>query len=207
MKTQDERTKNLLTEVISPDNVLHIAESLALRAVTSMLKFSEKFYRKYKTDLCRDIAYRDTPNYVLTDSYDFVQTVALFLCEHYGEKAIDGYMISKKGKIITIQYHCYRLVGRILCAKSRRFKSDLCIDQYHIASADEFERFQDSQYDAVERTLQALNLTPIHIEAAYGRMAGNSFPEIGRMISRSAGTVHDLLLTVKRRYLKYISAK
>lgn len=207
MKTQDERKKNLLTEVISPDNVLHIAESLALRAVTSMLKFSEKFYRKYKTDLCRDIAYRDTPNYVLTDSYDLVQTVALFLCEHYGEKAIDGYMISKKGKIITIQYHCYRLVGRILCAKSRRLKSDLCIDQYHIACADESERFQDSQYDAVERTLQALNLTPIHIEAVYGRMAGNSFPKIGRMISRSAGTVHDLLLTVKRRYLKYISAK
>ena len=63
METQDERTKNLLIEVISPDNVLHIAESLALRAVTSMLKFSEKFYRKYKTDLCRDIAYLYTKRY------------------------------------------------------------------------------------------------------------------------------------------------
>ena len=39
MTTQENRKKNILTEVISPDNVLHIAESLALRAVTSMLKF------------------------------------------------------------------------------------------------------------------------------------------------------------------------
>ena len=49
-----------------------------------------------------DIFCKDMPGYTLSDSYDLVQSVALFLCGHCGEYLDDFLYISKKGKHRTI---------------------------------------------------------------------------------------------------------
>lgn len=35
-------------------------------------------------NLARDIDYKDIPGYILTDSYDFAQSAALFLLDYMG---------------------------------------------------------------------------------------------------------------------------
>ena len=48
---------------------------------------------------------------------DLVQSVAVFLCEHYGEYLDDFLYISKRGKRITIKIECCLIVTRMLCRK------------------------------------------------------------------------------------------
>ena len=54
-----------------------------------------------------DIFCKDKLGYTLSDSYDLVQNVALFLCNHCGEYLDDFLYISAKGKPITIKMECY----------------------------------------------------------------------------------------------------
>ncbi len=53
-----------------------------------------------------------------------VQTVALFLCEHIGERLEDYFYSTRNGKRVTIKIHCYRLVDRAVCTRYRRSKTN-----------------------------------------------------------------------------------
>ncbi|MFR5890534.1 MAG: hypothetical protein ACLUFM_06120, partial [Lachnospiraceae bacterium] len=66
-----------------------------------------------------DIFCKDMPGYTLSDSYDLVQSVALFLCGHCGEYLDDLLYISKKGKQITIKMECYLIITRMLSKRYR----------------------------------------------------------------------------------------
>lgn len=59
------------------------------------------------------------PGYTLSDSYDLVQSVAVFLCDHCGEYLDDLLYISKKGKHITIKMECYLIITRMLSKRYR----------------------------------------------------------------------------------------
>ena len=88
----------VLTEKISPDNVAVMAELIAIRETKALIGYmgyhAEKAYKR----LCRDIFGKNESGYIFSGSYDFVQSVALFLCNHFGEYLDDVLYISKRGK-------------------------------------------------------------------------------------------------------------
>ncbi len=85
---------------------------------------------KAHKNLCRDIFGKHEPGYIFSDSYDFVQSVALFLCGHYGEYLDDVLYISKRGKpSLSFHRNCgteYRN-GKSTWRRAERPRRDLYI--------------------------------------------------------------------------------
>lgn len=61
-----------------------------------------------------DAMHMNDEGYVMSDYYDLVQDVALFLCEHFGKYLDDFLYTSKKGKEVTIKTECYYIIKREL---------------------------------------------------------------------------------------------
>lgn len=97
------RDYKVLTEKISPDNVAEMAELIAMRETRALIGFMGYHAEKAHKQLCRDIFGKNEPGYTISDNYDLVQSVALFLCNHYEKYLDDVLYISKKGKQITIK--------------------------------------------------------------------------------------------------------
>ena len=72
----------VLTEKISPDNVAVMAELIAMRETRALIGYMGYHAEKAHKQLCRDIFGKHQPEYTFSDSYDLVQSVALFLCDH-----------------------------------------------------------------------------------------------------------------------------
>ena len=83
----------VLTEKISPDNVAVMAELIAIRETKALIGYMGYHAEKAHKQLCRDILGKHQPEYTFSDSYDLVQSVALFLCGHYGAYLDDYQMI------------------------------------------------------------------------------------------------------------------
>ena len=100
----------VLTEKISPDNVAEMAEFITMRAARALIGYMGYHAEKAHKQLWRDIFGKHEPGYTFSDSYDLVQSVALFLCCHYGEYLDDTLYISKRGKPRTIKIECYLII-------------------------------------------------------------------------------------------------
>ena len=76
------RDFKVLTEQISPDNVAVMAELIAMKETKILISYLGHHAEKAHKQLCRDIFGKHQPEYTFSDSYDLVQSVALFLCDH-----------------------------------------------------------------------------------------------------------------------------
>ena len=110
-----ERSLSVLSEVISRDNVQSMSELLALSETKWLIGRTGGFALRIHQRLYGDVINKNVEDYILSDSYDLVQTVALFLCEHIGERLEDYFYSTRNGKRVTIKIHCYRLVDRAVC--------------------------------------------------------------------------------------------
>ena len=119
MKGTVKRDFKVLSEKISPENIAVMAELIAMRETKTLIGFMGYHAEKAHKKLCKDIFCKDMPGYVLSDSYDLVQNVALFLCDHCGKYLDDFLYISAKGKQITIKMECYLIITRMLSKRYR----------------------------------------------------------------------------------------
>ena len=105
-QTEKKRDFKVLAEKIAPDNVLIMAELLAIKETKKLVKFMGQHAIRAHATLCADVFCKDMPDYTLSDNYDIVQSVAAFLCEHYGEYLDDFLYVSKRGKNISTKVEC-----------------------------------------------------------------------------------------------------
>lgn len=189
----------VLQERISPENVLAMSEMLAMIATKKLMAYMGKLAENAHVNLCRDVFYKGESGYVLTDSYDLVQSTALFLCEHYGAHLDDLYITKKSGKTVTLKRECYLLMTRILCGKYSTRKR--CKDLDTTVVAVDFQEPKDAEdYSRTDELVNSLNLTENMTLALEHRMAGMSYPEIGRLLSRATSTVYEYFTKMRTRY-------
>ena len=189
----------VLQERISPENVLAMSEMLAMIATKKLMAYMGKLAENAHVNLCRDVFYKGESGYVLTDSYDLVQSTALFLCEHYGAHLDDLYITKKSGKTVTLKRECYLLMTRILCGKYSTRKR--CKDLDTTVVAVDFQEPKDAEdYSRTDQLVNSLNLTENMTLALEHRMAGMSYPEIGRLLSRATSTVYEYFTKMRARY-------
>ena len=74
---------DVFKETISENNVLAIAEQLAMYETRFLIGYMGSRMQKIYADLCVDIKRKNDINHMFSDSYDLVQECALFLCNHY----------------------------------------------------------------------------------------------------------------------------
>ena len=206
MKKTIKRSFDILTEVISRDNVLDMAELLVCKETKYLIRFSSRYIAKAHFGVCEDMFHKDEPGYIMSDNYDMVQTVALFLCEHFGKHLEDTYEITKKGRIITIKYHCYKLIDRMICSRYRITTRHVDLEKAYDLEAQQNHEADDNEHEVVELMMDKMQLDDYQRKVLTHRMAGLSMGEIGRLLDRSVGAIGSVIDTIQRRYKKHIQA-
>jgi hypothetical protein len=194
---------NVLKEPISPDNVFAMSEIIAFTETRSLIAFMGTRMQKTNTDLLVDIKNRYEVNRILSDGYELVQECAVYLCEHYGQHLDDVIGYTKKGKKITVRIACIKKMMKLINRKSR--------DAYRTISFEVLTRYSEpavemkeeveKDYTQCDRIVESLNLTDNMRVALECRMAGLSYPEIGRILERAQATVYEYFIKMRQRYI------
>lgn len=196
----------ILHEEISEDNVLRISEFIALRETKFLIGYIGAPMVEAHRSLCVDIANKNNYKYVLSNSYDFVQEIALFLCENFGRTLSDIYRIDKKGRAVTIQMQAERELGKLVNYKMRHLKNDTSLEELSESEMPTTEIPEDSNaieksYDKVDKIIASLNLNETQHKILQYRMNGMSFPQIAKEISRAISTTFESLQKVQKKYV------
>ena len=175
------RDFKVLTEQISPDNVAVMAELIAMRETKALIGYYGYYAEKAHKNLCRDIFGKHEPGYIFSDSYDFVQSVALFLC---------------------IKIECYRIVTRMLARGHRAFCRCQCFEftKEEPELVYEYQTDEEQDFSRADEIAASLNLTENMSLALDYRMSGLSYPEIAKQLSRAVSTVYEYFEKMRARY-------
>lgn len=194
---------SILKEEISQNNVLVIAEHIAFMELRYQIGYQGSRVQKMYADLYADIKHKNELVHTFSDSYDLVQEGALYLCEHYGKHLSDIISYSKKGKPITIEIACIRKMMRLINLKARDYHRSVSLDALTPVSEPSYEIKEEiaQDYTLYEKIVSSLNLTENMRIALECRQNGLSYPEIGRVLSRTQSTVFEYFIKMRQRYI------
>lgn len=201
-----EKEKNsfsIFKEEISQNNVLAMAELIAVSETRFIIGYMGNSMQKLHTDLYTDILRKNDLGYIFSDSYDLLQEGALYLCEHYGKHLCDVVGYSKKGKPITIEIACCRKMMKLMSRKTRDNCRNVSLEALTPASEPYIETQEETvqDYTAYDKIVESLNLTDNMRIALECRIKGLSFPEIGRVLSRAQSTVFEYFIKMRQIYM------
>ena len=201
MKTQ-QNDFSVLKEEISQNNVLTMAEFIAIMEVRFQIGYMGSRMQKMYADLFVDIKHKHELGHTFSDSYDLVQEGALFLCEHYGKHLSDIIGYSKKGKAITIEIACIRKMMKLINRKTSDYHRSVSLEALTPVSEPSYEIKEEvtQDYTKCDTIVESLNLTENMRIALECRIKGLSYPEIGRVLSRATSTVFEYFLKMRQRY-------
>lgn len=194
---------SVLDEEISPDNVIAISEIIAFSQTRFLIGYMGNRMQRIYADLYSDIKNKHNINHIFSDGYDLVHEGVAFLCEHYGEHIHDVIGINKKGKQVTLRTMCIKRMMKLINRDTRDYYRNKCVDSLTpedepiIEMREEFEQ----DYSTVDNVIENLNLTENMRTALECRMAGLSYPEIGRILGRVQSTVYEYFTKMRARYV------
>ena len=192
----------VMKEEISPDNVFAMAEIIAFAETRYLIGYMGTQMQKTYVDLYKDILNKNDVTRVLSDGYDLVQECALWLCEHYGKHLSDIIGYTKKGKKITVQMACIRRMNKLINRKTRDRYRNISLEALSRKSEPTVEMKEEvkQDYEQCDKIVESLNLTDNMRIALECRMAGLSYPEIGRILERAQATVYEYFIKMRARY-------
>ena len=193
---------SVMKEEISQNNVLEMAELIAFMELRFQIGYQGSRMQRMYADLYADIKHKNELGHTFSDSYDLVQEGALYLCEHYGKHLNDVIGCSKKGKPITIEIACIRKMMKLINLKARDYHRSVSLDALSPASEPSYEIKEEvaQDYTLYEKIVSSLNLTENMRIALECRQNGLSYPEIGRVLSRTQSTVFEYFIKMRQRY-------
>ena len=193
---------NVLKETISQNNVLAMAEQLAMYETRFLIGYMGSRMQKMYADLCVDIKHKNDINHTYSDSYDLVQECALFLCNHYGKQLNDILTHDKKGKTITVKIACIRAMSKLITRKTSDYFRSVSLDALTPASEPSCEIEEDvvKNYTVYDSIVDNLNLTDNMRIALECRQSGLSYPEIAAILERAQSTVFEYFIKMRQRY-------
>ena len=200
------KSLELFEEVITSENVEAMSEMIAIYETKYLIGWVGQAMIDIHKNLLLDVFNKGRSDYVLTDSYDLVQEVALFLCGNMGKRLNDTHHIDKKCKVFTIQMQACKEITRLTNYKCRRMKTDISYEAIPETELSTLEINEDDNISIeeteidVKSLIENLGLNKTHLAVLNGRLNGMSFPQIAEVIQRAASTAYDYLQTIQRRY-------
>lgn len=203
------RDFKVLGEVISPENVQVMAELITIKQTKVLIGYIGENAITAHDKVYYDVVRKNELGYVLSDYYDLVQDVALFLCENFGKYLDDFLYTSKKGKAVTVKAECYYIIKRELYKRysvgSKKFSLEIfkCKKDkrdFTEASDEEIE----ASYERAENIISLMNLGEKHLIVLNARLQGISYTQIAAILHCTIGGVHGFRYVMQRRYNKVI---
>lgn len=193
---------DVFKETISENNVLAMAEQLAMYETRFLIGYMGAKMQKIYADLCVDIKRKKDINHTFSDSYDLVQEGALFLCNHYGKQLNDVLAYDKKGKAITVKIACIRSMSKLITRKTSDYYRFVNLDALTPVSEPSCEIEEDvaKDYTVYNSIVDRLNLTDNMRIALECRQNGLSYPEIAAVLERAQSSVFEYFIKMRQRY-------
>ena len=188
---------DVFKETISKNNVLAMAEQLAMYETRFLFGYMGAKMQKMYADLCVDIRRKNDINHTYSDSYDL-----LFLCNHYGKRLNDVLTYDKKGKAITVKIACIRTMSKLITRRTSDYYRSVSLDALTPVSEPSCEIEEDvakdyTAYDSIVESLKLTNNMRIALEC---RQNGLSYPEIAAILERAQSTVFEYFIKMRQRY-------
>ncbi len=201
------RDFSVLREAISPQNVQVMAELITIKQTKSLISYIGKSAITAHDKVYLDVMHKNEEGYVLSDYYDLVQDVALFLCKHLGKYLDEFLYTSKKGKAVTIKAECYYIIKRELYKRYSVGIKNFSLSVFrYMADTKEFtETFAEdieSSYARVEKIISLMKLGKKHLIVLIARLNGVSYTQIAAILNCTIGGVHGFRYVIQRRYNK-----
>ena len=176
---KEKKSFSILKEEISQNNVLAMAELIAMSETRFLIGYMGNFMQRIHADLYVDILHKNDLGYVFSDAYDLVQEGALYLCEHYGKHLSDVIGYNKKGKPITIEIACCRKMMKLMNRRIRDISRHVGYEALTPVNEPYAEIQEESvqDYTAYDKIVESLNLTDNMRIALECRIKGLSFPK------------------------------
>ncbi len=155
---------DVFKETISQNNVLAMAEQLAMYETRFLIGYMGSKMQKIYADLCVDIRRKNDIDHTYSDSYDLVQECALFLCNHYGKRLNDVFAYDKKGKAITVKIACVRAMSKLITRKTSDYYRSVSLDALTLLSEPSCEIEEDvaKDYTVYDSIVDSLIASLIH---------------------------------------------
>ena len=179
---------DVLSETISFENVQLMGEMITLKTLRTRYAYARKALDWLYVGLVKDLNRGNDSEHVFLDAYDLVQNAICFLCEFIGKSLNDVYTI-KNGKVITIKYAMYSLVGRLIDRTRRHFDRSQDINEYTEELSVEIDHYEEKDYTEVDNTIEGLGLKPRDRVVLDCYMAGMTCNEIAEFLDISRITV------------------
>ena len=194
---------DVLKEEISQDNVLAMSEMIAFSETRYLIGYMGSRMQRIYADLITDIKHKYETNHVFSNSYDLVQECALYLTQHYGKHLYDILGYNKKGKKITVQIACIKKMTKLITRKWSDYYRSISVEDLtpNNEPSTEIQEEITKDYTVYDKIVESLNLTDNMRTALECRMAGLSYPEIGRILERAQSTVFEYFIKMRQRYI------
>lgn len=202
-----ERNFRVLREVISPENVQVMAELITIKQTKCLIGYIGNNAVMAHRRVYLDVMRKNQEGYIISDYYDLVQDVALFLCEHFGEHLDDYLYTSKKGKAVTVKTECYYIIKRELYKRYYVSEKTRSLEGYRFfkdrkgfieTSDEEIE----ASYERAEQIITLMNLGEKHLIVLNARLQGVPYTQIAAILHCTTGGVHGFRYVMQRRYNK-----
>ena len=203
MVTEVKREFKVLREIISPENVQVMAELITIKQTKTLIGYIGSDAITAHEKVYIDVMHKDDEGYVLSDYYDLVQDVALFLCKH-----LDDYLYtSKKGKEVTIKAECYYIIKRELYNRYRIGVKNVTLEAFrYMKDPKDFIETSDEETEAsyarVDKIISLMNSGEKHLIVLNGRLNGVTYAQLAVMLHCTTGGVHGFRHVMMRRYNK-----
>ena len=204
-KVEVKRNYELLKETITPNNVLAISELIAISQTKYLSSVMGNDLLRIHHELYRDLISLKGAKHTFSEGYDLVQECALVLCQNFGKRLTDIMYYTKKNKPVTLKKLCQKAITKVISQRYSKCRRTLDIDNlpFELQPVSTLTENKQEDFAKVDEMIETMQLTENHIILLNCRMAGLSFPEIGRVLNKCTGTIYDLYCTIRRRYAKY----
>lgn len=203
MAKEVERNFRVLREVISHENVQVMAELITIKQTKCLIGYIGSNAVMAHRRVYLDVMRKNEDGYVMSDYYDLVQDIALFLCEHFGKYLDDYLYTSKKGKAVTVKTECYYIIKRELyrryyvSGKTRSLEGYRFFkDRKGFTSDEETE----ASYERAEQIITLMNLGEKHLIVLNARLNGVPYTQIAAILHCTTAGVHGFRYVMQRRY-------
>ena len=189
---------NVLSEIISFDNVQKMGEMLTLKTLRTRSTYPRYNLEWLYLSFIRDLNHRNEPHHVFSDAYDLVQVASCFLYGFVGHRLTDVYSVNK-GEDITIKKAAYTLIGKHIDKICRYTKHTCNLDEASLISV-EIDAYKEQDFTAVDNTISRLGLTTVEQETLDCFMADMGSIDIERLFGINHTTVWRRRLRIQAKY-------
>ena len=179
---------NVLSEIISLDNVQKMGELITLKCLRGCYSYARRTLEPLYVGLVNDLNRSNHSTHIFSDAYDLVQNAICFLFDFIGKSLNDTFAV-KNDKIITIKQATYNLVSCQIGRMYRNIIRSCDIDYYAESLSVEIDHYEEKDYTEVDNKIELLNLKPRDRVVLDCYMAGMTCNEIAEFLEIDRITV------------------